>query len=336
MATDGCKNEKLIRLLMSYFSSNDSAWSRYLCTNGSSTSPSSSSSSSASSSETASFIDSGAYPSEGGKDFYAFVTPVIIIVGLVGNIVSLRVFCSSTVCKLSASLYLAALSVSDSLVLISYVWLDWLNNGLPRWPPAYRRLAWINAPGVCHMFLYAAYTFRFVSVWLVVAFTVERYIAVCRPLQRRAICTRAFARRTIVAVVATATLVSVYKPLISGLYDVSTARHAHSDVGIDQGSAKVCTRNPNLGGFVFLMELIYGLVITAVPLVVITIFNCLITYKLVTRDKVMTLVQQDSRLRLEFTLTLLAVSTCFVCLNIPYFVVWCEQFVQSVHQKVRR
>ena len=211
MATD-CQNEHLIRLLMSYFSSNDSAWNSRLCTNGSSLTPPPS---------LYLDLDSAVFPSDGGKDFYAFATPVIIIVGLIGNLISLRVFLSPTVCKLSASLYLAALSVSDSLVLVSYVWLDWLNNGLPRWPPAHHRLAWINAPGVCRSFLYAAYTFRFASVWLVVAFTVERYIAVCRPLQRRAICTRTIARRTIAAVAVTAALISLYKPVISGLYNVS-------------------------------------------------------------------------------------------------------------------
>lgn len=233
MAAD-CKNEHLIRLLMSYFSSNDSAWSGWLCTNGSSATP-----------PPPLYIDSAVYPSEGGKDFYAFVTPVIIVIGLVGNLVSLCVFLSPSVCKLSASLYLAAMSLSDSIVLVSYVWLDWLNNGLPRWPPAHRRLAWINTPGVCRTFLYAAYTFRFVSVWLVVAFTLERYIAVCRPLQRRAICTRTFARRAIIAVVATATLTSLYKPLISGLHDVSTPTlrfpgRYNSDVGVDTSTpAKV-------------------------------------------------------------------------------------------------
>ena len=100
---------------------------------------------------------------------------------------------------------------------------------------------------------------------------------------------------------------------------------------------EVCTRDPHLGEVVFLLELVYGLAITAVPLGVITVFNCLITHKLMTRDKVsghVRFVQQESRLRLEFTLTLLAVSTCFVCLNIPYFVVWCEQFVQSVNPQV--
>jgi hypothetical protein len=51
--------------------------------------------------------------------------------GLVGNLVSLRVFAGAPrMRRLSASLYLSAISLSDCLVLATFVLLDWFNKGL--------------------------------------------------------------------------------------------------------------------------------------------------------------------------------------------------------------
>ena len=73
-----------------------------------------------------------------GNSFYAFLTPFILIIGLIGNSMSLKVFTSRVMRRLSSSTYLMALSVSDMLVLLTYVLLDWLNDGLKYWPGGYR------------------------------------------------------------------------------------------------------------------------------------------------------------------------------------------------------
>ena len=58
--------------------------------------------------------------------FYTYSVPVILAIGLLGNVVSLRVFLSRSMRKLSASTYLAALSTSDILALVFYVLMEWL------------------------------------------------------------------------------------------------------------------------------------------------------------------------------------------------------------------
>ena len=73
-----------------------------------------------------------------GKDVYANMIPVIFIVGILGNAISLKVFTSKVMRRLSSSLYLVALSISDISVLLTYVLFDWLNHGLRRWPGGYR------------------------------------------------------------------------------------------------------------------------------------------------------------------------------------------------------
>jgi len=63
-----------------------------------------------------------------GVTVYAYVTPVILVLGLVGNCVSLRVFATPKLRKLSASVYLSAISLSDCCVLSTYVFLYWLER----------------------------------------------------------------------------------------------------------------------------------------------------------------------------------------------------------------
>ena len=288
----------------------------------------------------------------GGKDFYAFATPFIIAIGLTGNIISLKVFTSTRLRKLSASLYLIALSASDTIVLLTYVLFDWLMKGLPRWPMGHQ-IDIVNINGVCHGFLFISYAFRFISVYLIIIFTIERYIAVCRPLQRRIICTKAFAKKIIVIVHVTGTLISIYKPILSGVFSLSAASkqpNSQNTQFYNNGNAntiivdtpswtigsagKICMRNPAYDQLNFVMELLYGLSITAIPFVVVAAFNFLMLRKLVNRQILsgqMRAVFKESKMRIEFTITVMAVSTCFVCLNIPYFVIWTQQFLQSIN-----
>ena len=93
---------------------------------------------------------------------------------------------------------------------------------------------------------------------------------------------------------------------------------------------------------VFVMECIYGTLITGIPFLIMIAMNSMILKTLLRTGRLrrnqsislngnglgtFSLRQVSSRnascLRAEFTLILLGVSTCFICLNLPYFVYWC-------------
>ncbi|XP_013384991.1 cysteinyl leukotriene receptor 2-like [Lingula anatina] len=253
-----------------------------------------------------------------GQKFYAVVTPIIIGIGLCGNILSFNVFVSKSMRSLSASCYLAALSLSDILVLLIYVLLDWLTRGLAFLTGSYAAGHILSRNGVCHMFLYFSYVMRFMSVWLIVAFTIERYIGVCRPLLRLRMCTRSYARKTITIYVIAAFILSLYKPVLSGVYEVNKIT-----------KEKVCTHNSEFKTLSYVIDMIFGMSITLVPFVIISVLNVLMVRKLVARSRnrrrgVFGMVQvQENKIRMEMTIILLGLSTCFVMLNMPYFVTWC-------------
>lgn len=260
-----------------------------------------------------------------GRDFYSFTTPVIIMVGLIGNAISLKVFTSRVMRRLSSSYYLAMLSASDMLVLLSYVFIDWLDKGLPAWPGGHRIRA-ISLEGMCHIFLYLSYTTRFSSVWLIVAFTGERYVAICHQQHRKKVCSKRYARRITIAVCVISCLVCLYKPFLSGSYAPKQLN--------TYGQERHCVSNPRFARLNFVLDSVYGLLLTAVPSAIISAFSTPILRRLVAshrQQKESRLVFKENRIRLEFTIIFLSISSCFVALTIPYLITWCQQFWNTLH-----
>lgn len=108
-----------------------------------------------------------------------YYVPFIIVTGSIGNILSVIVFSKTKLRKLSSSYYLSALAVSDTgfLIVLLFNWLSGLELQL------------YNKPVWCQFFQFSSALFIFLSVWFVVAFTVERFIAVMYPLKRQTMCT---------------------------------------------------------------------------------------------------------------------------------------------------
>ena len=119
---------------------------------------------------------------------YYFV-PCVIVTGLVGNTLSFAVFTFTNLKKLSSSVYLAALFISDSGFLIC-VFFSWSNN---------INIKIYHEPGWCQTFVYMTYVFSFLSVWYIVVFSCERFIAVKWPFRRSKICAPKKAKIVVVA-----------------------------------------------------------------------------------------------------------------------------------------
>jgi hypothetical protein len=108
-----------------------------------------------------------------------YYTPFLVAVGSVGNILSVLVFFKTKLRKLSSSYYLAALGISDTCFLFGS-FISWLN---------FIDIHVYNQNVFCQFFTYFTSVCSFLSVWFVVAFTVERFIAVLYPLRRQTMCT---------------------------------------------------------------------------------------------------------------------------------------------------
>ncbi|GFR93816.1 C-C chemokine receptor type 1 [Elysia marginata] len=255
--------------------------------------------------------------------FYSYVTPVVLAVGLGGNLLSLIVFLSRNMRKLSASTYLAALSVSDICALIFYVLTDWLRRGLPQYPGS-PQSSFLEDEGPCQIITYLGYVSRFISAWIIATFTMERYIGVCHPLRRKDICGSKSAQKVIVSLLVIAFIVLAYKPLL-------TSRQVHK---LQNRTVARCTPDPAHAFLSYVLDSSFALSITLVPFLIITILNSLIIRRL-QRRKVRNLarciVTEESIIRMEFTVILLVVSFVFIALNLPYFILWSKRFLQTFY-----
>ncbi|XP_021372120.1 somatostatin receptor type 2-like [Mizuhopecten yessoensis] len=107
------------------------------------------------------------------------ITPIICILGIIGNTLATIVFLSKSQRKTSCSLYLAARSISDTgfLTTLFIVCLTDLGINI------------FNVDGICQVVIFLTYICGFLSVWFVVMVTVENYIRICHPFKVNQHCT---------------------------------------------------------------------------------------------------------------------------------------------------
>lgn len=131
--------------------------------------------------------------------------------GLLGNAVSFIVILHRSLRRSSTYAYLAALAVCDALFIVSTMFL--LLKDVQA--PSPNDLTWPWGEGMFpYVFPYAhptAFTLHVISIWLTVAFTVDRYIMICHPFAGKLYCTRRRAVYVIVALYAAGFLLHVPK-----------------------------------------------------------------------------------------------------------------------------
>lgn len=239
------------------------------------------------------------------QDIQRYYTPILVILGLLGNCLSMCVFFGTKLRYFSSSIYLGILAISDSGFLVVGVFVPWLQMV---------KVNLFNRQGFCPVLIYLGSSCSSLSVWLVVAFTVERYVAVRWPLRRQFLCTVTRAKMTVMGLTALAILLN------SPLLLLSNSTPCGS---VDKDWESWAT-----------IHNIFDTVITfTVPLTMIVIFNILIArniYKLDHIRRTLTIESDASNERThtprdrmpqtKVTKMLLLVSSAFLCLNMPAFV----------------
>lgn len=115
------------------------------------------------------------------KYLLLYIPPILLILGTVGNILSFIILMRRSMRKFSTYIYLAILSITDTLVLyigLLRLWIGELNGFDVK----------NQADWICKLISVAGYTVSDYSVWLIIAVTVERYVAVCYPLHASMMC----------------------------------------------------------------------------------------------------------------------------------------------------
>ena len=184
------------------------------------------------------------------------LVPAICVAGILGNALSFVVFTCTYLRRTSASIYLAALSVADACFLLAAL-VKWTDKTFMK---LYTRDGW------CQTIVFIKYVSTFLSVWYVVSFTSERYIAVHFPLKRNHLCT---ARRAKMVVIILAVGAMMFYGAVFWFYGRQDIHHLHICAPYDQYTDLVTTYLHNFNTVIMLI----------IPFCLITVMNVRIALK---------------------------------------------------------
>lgn len=182
-----------------------------------------------------------------------YAVPLIVTTGLAGNLISFVVFISRYMQPISSSVYLAALSVADIGFLLSIL-VFWTET-----------FAAVN--GLCQIFTFVTYVSSFLSVWYVVGFTVERYLAVHFPLQRHIFCSKRTAKMVVSGLAIFSAVLYNFGIWTSGVHSIR--------------QYKLCSPLAYFVSFLSVADSIDTVVTFLLPILVICVLNIRIAYTVV-------------------------------------------------------
>uniref|UniRef100_A0A182LRX4 G-protein coupled receptors family 1 profile domain-containing protein n=1 Tax=Anopheles culicifacies TaxID=139723 RepID=A0A182LRX4_9DIPT len=278
-----------------------------------------------------------------------YYVPALVLFGSIGNVLSVLVFFKTKLRKLSSSYYLAALGLSDTFYLIGQF------------------VAWLNLVDLkiyiqevcCRFFTFSSSLCCFLSVWFVVAFTVERFIAVLYPLKRQTMCTVRRAKIVIFAL----TIAGIFISLPIFFFASPQFSTSMNDTICD-----IVQEYKDQAAMFNFLDFILVFVVPFTIIVVLNTITALTVWKFASIRRTMTIprsyganvresrrqlnissnqlygngtvpvqqIQLLSRSRvansqIKVTKMLLIVSTVFVCLNLPSYIVRVKIYLETEH-----
>lgn len=120
--------------------------------------------------------------------------PILLIVGTLGNVMTILVLMQRRNRNISTAIYLTALAMSDMFLLLSGLLPDWLYK-------AYAIDIALLSEVTCRSIYFISTVVAYCSSWLVVALTSERVVAVWLPFRAKGMCTPGTAFKVIIAMV---------------------------------------------------------------------------------------------------------------------------------------
>ncbi|XP_064489990.1 thyrotropin-releasing hormone receptor-like [Ornithodoros turicata] len=264
--------------------------------------------------------------------------PLVIYMGLVGNILSFVTFFFTHLKSRTSSLYMGSLAISDSgyLCVLSFVWLN--ERGIN-----------VYQQGWCQLLVFLSSAFGCWSVWLTVSFTAERFVAVRYPLWRLQMASKLRPKVTIMLTALFSFAFNSYLLLFVGVNDT------------DHGSPE-CSLNSDYENALYYINILDTIITLIVPFVLITVMNFMIAraiYLFYARYKQQRNIcrpghsSKDSldasptkpdvsnssstvahATQISVTRMLLLVSTVFILLNLPSYVIRIYVFVLSLSDSI--
>ena len=206
---------------------------------------------------------------------------LICLIGIIGNFFSIIVLLRKSMKKLSIYSYLLGLSICDeiSLTLTVFIFLDYTMPFIGNQMNIKMSQNSVNNYRIFLFYIYPVVaSTQALSIWITLAFTVDRYLYVCQPYIGRKFCTRRRALIVIISLYIFASLYSIPQFLDrtyvkEEIYNYEIIFLTHSSLG----------RN---GYFIYIYHLfVYSVFVSIIPFIIIVILNCFIVYDIIKSNK---------------------------------------------------
>jgi hypothetical protein len=281
-----------------------------------------------------------------------YVTSIIVFTGLIGNLLSLKVFFSTKVPRTSSRTYLIALTISDCIFLAAHFIDDTCKQIVDYFELEFPINITDQKLSMCRGFALVRSTCRAASPWIIVAFTLERFLVVNYPQETNFISKPLLAKRFVYFILIVSFLISLYAPILTGIVLVPTQFKKMSTVSkkispslsiLMQNSPyyqkkffrKTCDVLEDYRVMYLYFTFFYTLIIIIIPLSIVSIFNALLIMRLYKGDKwtsaKLKLHDQemsykeirDKKVQIEnlkITWTLVIISLTFILLTLPHLI----------------
>lgn len=196
-----------------------------------------------------------------------YITLVLMVIGTMGHSLTIFVFLQKRFRKNSSNVYFLCLAINDALFLVTHFFEDSVRTFKDIYlKDSFNEL--FNLFNItdrfilaCYLVNYLRYVFRFVSAYIIVAFTLQRLFLVCSPFSHKFKSTTS-AWKTISLLVLVALIINIWVPFIFEIkYDL-----------INQS----CVVKKELNKQYYIFTLVYICLIMLIPIVVIFISNSII------------------------------------------------------------
>ena len=227
--------------------------------------------------------------------------PVIILVGTMGNFLSFVIMLRREMRQTPTFLYLATLAVADTCVLYLSALKTWV-----RTISGFELLHMSNA-GCKIIFFIIHFSINF-SAWLIVAVTIERFLAVWYPLKANTLCSLSRARFIVL-------MIALIFILNSHIF--WTAELHHYPVSGHSSCQAYAYENFVCNVFPWIHMVLYSFL----PFVILLVFNSLIIVSLVKNKGIFSNMTKDERSSREkhhrLAITLLSISFTWIITTMP-------------------
>lgn len=200
----------------------------------------------------------------------------VVLIGFLGNLLIFIVFFQKKHRSNSSHVYLFCSSINDNLFLVIHVLEDILKTFRDVYSLEENHLVnWFNVTDkndvTCRLINYLRNVLRFISVYIVVIFTIQRLYIVHRPLSTQFKRQKA-AWQTVLAIIAISMAINFWVPLVFQINSI-------------ENNQKYCDIKEKYKKEYFFINIAYICLIMLLPMVQIMLCNSLIILKTLKNDK---------------------------------------------------